>query len=218
MRISVELELLWYVYYWRPFCSNLTRICSLGRKWRCGACGQLCCFDVLVSKIVSLDIPYFKQTFRSTYRATLRRHGEWRRNLNMELLTPFTKNIAASWGKLFEMDLLLPFQGTVQSSIRHLLEDMEASAAPGLKERVKIQGDLCFAEAEVSLKQAVAVVGETVITQQKEVSRCLAPHVQNNLIDGYDLAMEEKGPGSVARQKVGLFVLEEVIGTECCLW
>ncbi|KAE9410407.1 hypothetical protein BT96DRAFT_931168 [Gymnopus androsaceus JB14] len=137
-----------------------------------------------------------------TYRATLRRHGDWRRNLNMELLTPFTKNIAASWSKLFETDLLRPFEESVQSAIRGLIEEMENSAAIGLKERVKMQGDLCVAEADVALKQTVAVVGETLQTEQKEISRCLAPHVQNNLIDGYDIAMEEKGKGSVARQKL----------------
>jgi len=37
--------------------------------------------------------------------------------------------------------------------------------------------------------------------EQKEVSRCLAPHVQEQLVDGYDRAMEERGTGSVARQK-----------------
>lgn len=142
---------------------------------------------------------------RQAYRATLRRHGDWRRNLNMELLTPFTKNIAGSWSKLFETDLLRPFEVSIESAIRDLLNAMESSAAIGLKERVKMQGDLCLAEAEVALKQAVAVVRETLRAEQKEVSRCLAPHVQNNLVEGYELAMDERGKGSVARQKVGVF-------------
>ncbi|KAJ3937366.1 MAG: hypothetical protein NXY57DRAFT_981850 [Lentinula lateritia] len=137
-----------------------------------------------------------------SYRATLRRHGEFRRNLNIELLSPFTKNIATSWGKLFETDLLSHFEETVQAAICRLLDDMVESAAAGLKERVGMQGDLCKAEADVVLKQVVAVVRDTITTQQKDVSRCLAPHVQNNLIDGYDLAMEETGKGSVARQKL----------------
>ena len=38
--------------------------------------------------------------------------------------------------------------------------------------------------------------------EQKETSRCLAPHVQDQLLWGYDRAMEERGRGSVARQKV----------------
>jgi hypothetical protein len=45
-------------------------------------------------------------------------------------------------------------------------------------------------------------VKEALNNEQKEVSRSLAPHVQSELIDGYSAAMEERGPGSVARQKV----------------
>lgn len=46
------------------------------------------------------------------------------------------------------------------------------------------------------------VVKEALGREQKEISRCLAPHIQNELMDGYDLAVEERGRGSVARQKV----------------
>ncbi|KAJ3800411.1 hypothetical protein GGU11DRAFT_403343 [Lentinula aff. detonsa] len=138
----------------------------------------------------------------ATYRATLRRHGEFRRNLNVELLALFTKNIATSWSKVFETDLLGHFEETIHAAICRLLDDIVDSTAAGLQERVRIQGELCKAEADVALKQVVAVVRETINTQQKDVSRCLAPHVQNNLIDGYDLALEERGQGSVARQKL----------------
>ncbi|KAJ3999535.1 Dynamin family-domain-containing protein [Lentinula boryana] len=138
----------------------------------------------------------------ATYRATLRRHGEFRRNLNVELLALFTKTIATSWSKVFETDLLGHFEETIQAAICRLLDDIVDSTAAGLKERVRMQGELCKAEADVALKQVVAVVRETINTQQKDVSRCLAPHVQNNLIDGYDLALKERGQGSVARQKL----------------
>ncbi|KAJ3773109.1 hypothetical protein FB446DRAFT_18931 [Lentinula raphanica] len=138
----------------------------------------------------------------ASYRATLRRHGTFRRDLNVELLAPFTRNIATSWGKLFETDLLGQFEGNVQAAIRRLLDDVAESAAIGLQDRARMQGSLCKTEADVVLKQVVAVVRETISTQQKDISRCLAPHVQNNLIDGYELAMEERGRGSVARQKL----------------
>jgi hypothetical protein len=45
------------------------------------------------------------------------------------------------------------------------------------------------------------VVKEALRNEQKEISRCLAPHVQSELTDGYNLALEERGRGSVARQK-----------------
>ncbi|KAG7449284.1 uncharacterized protein BT62DRAFT_1073773 [Guyanagaster necrorhizus] len=44
------------------------------------------------------------------------------------------------------------------------------------------------------------VVSESMANEQ-EISRCLAPHVQEELTPGYDRAMEERGTGSVARQK-----------------
>ena len=74
----------------------------------------------------------------------------------------------------------------------------------GLKERAKGQGELALEEARITLQKMLDVVSETMNTQQKEISRCLSPHVQNQLIQGYDLAMDERGRGSVARQKVKL--------------
>lgn len=88
-------------------------------------------------------------------------------------------------------------------AINKLIKDVEASAAPGLKDRAKIQGEACIEEARVALNKTLDVVRDTMQNEQKEVSRCLAPHVQEQLIEGYDRAMEERGTGSVARQKVG---------------
>lgn len=53
----------------------------------------------------------------------------------------------------------------------------------------------------------MGLVKETMNNEQKEVSRCMAPHVQTQLVDGYDRAMEERGTGSVARQKVDIYSL-----------
>ncbi|KAF5370055.1 hypothetical protein D9758_001123 [Tetrapyrgos nigripes] len=146
-----------------------------------------------------------------TYRATLRRRGAFRRDLNAELLAPFTRTIASTWGKIFEQDLFAPFETDALRVINKLVDDVEASAALGLKDRVKSQGELCLEEAKVALKKSIELVRETLNSEQKEISRCLAPHVQNNLVDGYDLAMEERGKGSVARQKsvIKLYVNEK---------
>lgn len=103
---------------------------------------------------------------------------------------------------MFESDLFAPFEAAVTSTISKLLDEIEDTAAPGLKDRTRRQGELCLKEARVALRQILEIVRETLSTQQKEVSRCMAPHVQNQLMDGYDRAMEERGLGSVARQKV----------------
>ncbi|KAL9712639.1 hypothetical protein Ac2012v2_003876 [Leucoagaricus gongylophorus] len=137
----------------------------------------------------------------ATYRATLRRHGEWKRNFNEELTLPFTRNIASSWGKVFETDLVGPFGTDVKSAVNKLLTEIEDTAAPGLKDRIKIQGEMSLAQASETLRAVMDLVRNTLSTQQKEVSRCMSPHVRSQLIDGYNQAMEERGTGSVARQK-----------------
>ncbi|CDO74067.1 hypothetical protein BN946_scf185043.g117 [Trametes cinnabarina] len=137
-----------------------------------------------------------------TYRATLRRHGSWRQDLNVELTNPFTRQIASSWAKVFEADLFASFEQATTEAIQKLTDDIAASAAPGLKERARGQGELAMEEARVALQKTLEVVRETMNNEQKEVSRCLAPHVQAQLADGYERAMEERGRGSVARRCV----------------
>lgn len=120
----------------------------------------------------------------------------------MELTNPFTRSIAHSWSKVFESDLFAPLQAATLTGIKALLTDVEDSAASGLKERTKMQGDVCVEEACVALTKAIDLVKETMNREQKEISRCMAPHIQRQLVEGYDEALLERGTGSVARQKV----------------
>ncbi|KZT24461.1 hypothetical protein NEOLEDRAFT_1134832 [Neolentinus lepideus HHB14362 ss-1] len=137
----------------------------------------------------------------ATYRATLRRHGTFRQDLNVDLINPMTRNIASSWSKVFEADLFSTFEMSSKAAIKKLVKEVEESAAPTFKDRVRNQAELSLEEANVSLAKMLDTVRETMNAEQKEVSRCLAPHVQDQLVDGYDRAMEERGRGSVARQK-----------------
>ncbi|KAJ7781316.1 hypothetical protein B0H16DRAFT_1671621 [Mycena metata] len=137
----------------------------------------------------------------ASYRATLRRNGEYRRDLNVELVNPFTRNIAQKWQQVFEADVFSPLLSSTLDCINKLVSDVERSAVDGLKDRSRIQGESCLASARVTLDQTVETVKETLQNEQKEVSRSLAPHVQGQLLDGYQNAMEERGKGSVARQK-----------------
>ncbi|KAJ7744514.1 hypothetical protein DFH07DRAFT_25631 [Mycena maculata] len=137
----------------------------------------------------------------ASYRATLRRNGEYRRDLNVELVNPFTRNIAQKWQEVFEADVFSSLLTATIGCVNKLIDDVERSAAPGLKDRAKLQGVSCLEEARVTLDKTVETVKETLNTEQKEVSRSLAPHVQGQLLDGYTEAMEHRGKGSVARQK-----------------
>ncbi|KAJ7179922.1 hypothetical protein C8R43DRAFT_870220 [Mycena crocata] len=136
-----------------------------------------------------------------SYRATLRRNGDYRRDLNVELVNPFTRNIAQAWQQVFEADIFSSLLSSTTACVNKLVDDVERSAAPGLKDRAKLQGESCLEEARVALDKTVQTVKETLNNEQKEVSRCLAPNVQEQLLDGYHEAMLEVGKGSVARQK-----------------
>ncbi|KAF8639459.1 hypothetical protein AX16_010313 [Volvariella volvacea WC 439] len=137
----------------------------------------------------------------ATYRATLRRHGSWRRDLNIELVNPFTRSIAHSWGKVFESDLFSTFESRIQEVLKALVCEIESSAPPSLKDRAKAQGELCLEESVAGLKRTLHLAREALASQQKEASRSMAPHIQAQLREGYDLAMQERGEGSVARQR-----------------
>jgi hypothetical protein len=113
----------------------------------------------------------------ATYRAILRRHGEWHRNLNEELLNPMTKQIASSWAKVrycvfrnrtsifrltkfiyvpqvFETNMFDTFQAKTRVVINRLLADVERSAPSALRDRVKQQGELTQEDAALALKKA----------------------------------------------------------------
>lgn len=103
---------------------------------------------------------------------------------------------------MFESDLFGQFEKSTLETIDKLLQEVEESAAPGLKDRAKLQGEACLEEARTALQKTMATVKETMATQQKETSRLLAPHVQAQLHDAYDEALGFRGKGSVALQKV----------------
>jgi len=97
--------------------------------------------------------------------------------------------------------LFASFRTSTVDVINALIKEVEETAAPGLKDRAKLQGESCIEEARIALAKAVELVKDAMNREQKETSRIMAPHVQAQLVEGYDTAMEERGTGSVARQK-----------------
>ncbi|KAG1886363.1 uncharacterized protein F5891DRAFT_1120509 [Suillus fuscotomentosus] len=144
---------------------------------------------------------FAESMYWNTYRATLRRHGSWHRDLNVELLTPFTRNIASSWSTIFESDLFTPLSSAVTECVKKLLADVEVSAVAELKERACARSSDSQEEVHLTLGKIIEVVEGALVREQKEISRCLAPHVQTELVDGYNRATRQRGKGSVARQK-----------------
>lgn len=113
-----------------------------------------------------------------------------------------TKSIATSWAKTFENNLFSKFEVKTMDVITKLLKEVEESCPIGLRDRAQQQGKLCLEEVKVALRKTIDVVSEELTSGQKDVSRSIEPHVREQLSDGYCRAMEERGKGSVARQKV----------------
>jgi hypothetical protein len=129
------------------------------------------------------------------------RHGSWRRDLNAELVVPFTKEITNEWCNVFREDLFASFEAAAIDVITNVARDVENSSPLGLQDLVKIQTQACLEEAKLAMRRTITHSNDYLTDEQKMISRCLAPHIQNHLIDGYDRAAEETGQGSVTRQK-----------------
>ncbi|KAG9084570.1 hypothetical protein FS749_005121 [Ceratobasidium sp. UAMH 11750] len=137
----------------------------------------------------------------ASYRATLRRNGEYRRDLNAELIAPMTREIASSWAQVFDSDLFAPMERAERAEIVKLLKEIEDTAPAGLKDRCRLQVQATLKEAQVVTANILQNIKTAMTNEQKEISRCLTPHVKNELLVGYTDAMQERGTGSVARQK-----------------
>lgn len=132
----------------------------------------------------------------------IRRNGSWRdKDLNEMLCDPYTNKIASSWRRVFECDHFVRLKEDIMQSINKLIGDIEISAGMDYRPKIRQQGELCKEEVEVALQELLLVVHEALNAQQKEASRSLAPHIQEELIPAYSSAQLESGPGSVFRKK-----------------
>lgn len=136
-----------------------------------------------------------------TYRATLRRHGTWRRDLNVELTMPFMYRIATFWTSTFKDGISMSFKDSAAHIIQTVLGEVKMSASLLLKERALAQADHSWTAANAFLDDTMDIVQDAIHNEQRAASRCLAPYIALLLDDGYEDAMKETGPGSVARQK-----------------
>jgi hypothetical protein len=120
----------------------------------------------------------------------------------VELLAPFTLSIAQSWCNTFQTNMFTTFEQRALTVVRNLLTEVEEDCAPGLKDYAATQAELCIEMTKVALDRALHRVTASLNLEQRELSRSMAPNVQEGLRKGYDDALNEKGKGCVARQKV----------------
>lgn len=66
------------------------------------------------------------------------------------------------------------------------MKEIQQSFPDGLQERAKLQGQIGLADAKEALQNTVDIVKQALTEQQKEVSRCLVPHLQGELLGTCD--------------------------------
>ncbi|PVF97245.1 hypothetical protein CPB86DRAFT_786050 [Serendipita vermifera] len=138
-----------------------------------------------------------------TYRATLRRSGEFRQDLNAALCDPLQKYVAKSWAQAFDADLVFSLENVALSIIKNMANDVETSThTDEMRRKCNIQGVIAQEESKVELKRILEFIANDLQDRQKEISRLISPTIRSLLCDGYFAASQERGRGSVARQKL----------------
>jgi hypothetical protein len=96
------------------------------------------------------------------------------------------------------------FKRNIQDVLKRLLADVQASAGSALASRVAHQIIATYEDASLALEESMKSVRAAVSKEQKEISRCLAPHIQTKLIPAYCAASRARGKGCVAKQRVSI--------------
>lgn len=150
-----------------------------------------------------------------TYRAILRRdgewlrrpshrHGEWRHfNLNSEIVQPLINNIAVPWALQFDSSphMLAQAMQAVETQINNLLGDLKDMVPPSLASQYAARHQIASSDARLAINR---ILGDIITKLQRErcnISKHLASKVKDELHAGYQLALEQHGPGSFSRQK-----------------
>ncbi|PIL36749.1 hypothetical protein GSI_00438 [Ganoderma sinense ZZ0214-1] len=139
-----------------------------------------------------------------TYRATLRRHGIFKKDLNIELTMAFTQRIANSWTHMIRVRLASSFRlkQRAMAPITALLDEFTASVPDHLKACAKKNQVSALNIARTSLGGARNAILRAWEEDLKRITRLLVPFVQLHLTEGYELAAgAERKKGISALQK-----------------
>lgn len=140
----------------------------------------------------------------------LRRNGEYydknrnrEYNLNLDLASPFAKQIARVWSEVFKAKLLKTLEERAAAKVEKLLADVVASVPEYLKTRARDLADIALQVSRTCLLDVQTSVEGTLDDRQRQISRSLMPFIKKALSVGYASASDAPtGVGSYVRQKV----------------
>ena len=141
----------------------------------------------------------------ATYKATTRRSGVFRVNMNEELVAPILRSVSTQWERSFISGLSATLD-TLQREVGSRLtafdadlaaalaaEEVPASASDGLR---GVSGDGLLG----TIRASVGTIREAAQKQQRDLSRALEPSIKEKMEPGYTTAFAEAGTGSHRRR------------------
>ncbi|KAM5535629.1 hypothetical protein V8D89_010616 [Ganoderma adspersum] len=168
-------------------------------------CNQAAILAAAAAVKMSTKFADRKEMIWQRYRALLRRNGRFGEyDLNSELTTPFVSHIARNWARLFRSNLFRAFETATVQAVEELTNQVVQSVPEYLTSRAKKQADVSLEQTRAFVGESVTVVQRTLGAHQREISRRLAPHVQEQLKDGYQDALGITGRGSTPKQKAAV--------------
>ncbi|KAL1946555.1 hypothetical protein VTO73DRAFT_14659 [Trametes versicolor] len=153
------------------------------------------------AEVVKISEDFATRIHHLTYRATIRRKGLFRKDLNAELAVPFTRRIARSWSDAFASNLLGTLEERAAAQIELLLGRVVASVPAYLQPRAQEVVRSIMRSARRELRSVRALVRTALDKLKTDLSQSLSPLVQSQLAKGYEDASLEVGRGSSRRQK-----------------
>ncbi|CUA77746.1 hypothetical protein RSOLAG22IIIB_12813 [Rhizoctonia solani] len=108
----------------------------------------------------------------STYRATLRRYGEFKEDMNGELVAPIIDQVLEVWQQIFGRPLLDIMNQDARRVIYTLLSRVEQSCPLRLQSRCTIHCALAREQAETAIELNLKGF---IVCEQRELARFLAP-------------------------------------------
>ena len=136
----------------------------------------------------------------ATYKACVRRQGEWRIDMNQQLADPVFKAVSTGWERVFVaklstelVTLRAQLTGVFLSVIQECHEKMAEAGVP----QDRLSGVCSIVESTLKAKliETCDKLKEDVSNQQKELSRSIVPLVKACMTPAYELGVAEAGTG-----------------------
>jgi len=143
----------------------------------------------------------------ATFRATVRRQGNFREDWNEVLATPMLRRISAAWDRFFSLEVGTQLD-KLKDELSRALEDCLQGFGqklqqefPPVAERYGATQAALRNKAKAVITQGITEARSKVQESQKDISRDITPRVQTAMSQSYLEASQQHGTGTDVRQK-----------------